>query len=59
MRVVFADACYWIAIANPKDQLHAKAMGVNRSIGDMHIFTTDEVQFRASRVYPFELPGGD
>ena len=26
MNTVFADTCYWIALLNPKDQLHQKAL---------------------------------
>lgn len=44
MRIVFADTCYWIALLNPRDQLHAKAINVSRRPGgDDAIATTDEV----------------
>ena len=43
MRVVFADTCYWIALLNPRDQLHAKAVDVSRGLRDARITTTDEV----------------
>jgi predicted nucleic acid-binding protein len=42
MRRVFADAAYWIAIANPNDQHHAKAVNVMRSLGLVTLVTTDE-----------------
>ncbi len=43
MRRVFADTAYGIALANRKDQLHARAMAVSRSLGAAGLFTTDEV----------------
>ena len=43
MKTVFADAFYWAALANPKDEWHPAAMraGVQHQIGV--IITTDEV----------------
>ena len=43
MRRVFADAMYWIAIANPKDQWHAKAIHIMQSLGQVTLVTTEEV----------------
>jgi len=43
MRVAFADTCYWIALLNPRDQLHTKAIQVSRGLGDGAIATSDEV----------------
>jgi predicted nucleic acid-binding protein len=43
MRSVFADTCYWIAIANPDDQLNGIARAVSESIGQVHIYTTDTI----------------
>ena len=43
MRQLFADAMYWIAIANHKDQWHAKAVHVMRSLGQATLVTTEEV----------------
>jgi len=43
MRRLFADAMYWIAIANHKDQWHAKAVHVMRSLGQAMLVTTEEV----------------
>jgi predicted nucleic acid-binding protein len=34
---------YWIAIANRKDQWHAKAVYVMRSLGQVTLVTTEEV----------------
>ena len=44
MRRVFADAVYWIAIANRKDQWHAKVdAGDAARLGQATLVTTDEV----------------
>ena len=43
MRRIFADAMYWIAAANRKDQWHAKVISVMRSLGQAIIVTTEEV----------------
>ena len=43
MRRLFADAMYWIAIANHKDQWHAKSVHVMRSLGQATLVTTEEV----------------
>lgn len=43
MRRVFADAGYWIALLNPKDGLHAKALGVSATLGRSRIVTSEMV----------------
>jgi len=43
MYAVFADTCYWIALLNPKDQVHDAAVNVSRSLGEFSIVTTEEV----------------
>ena len=43
MRRVFADAVYWIAAANRKDQWYAKVLSVMRSLGQATLVTTEEV----------------
>lgn len=43
MDEVFADAFYWIALANPADQGHKTAKRFNESNPDAPIATTDEV----------------
>lgn len=43
MRRVFADAVYWIAAANRKDQWHARVVAVMRSLGPAALVTTEEV----------------
>lgn len=43
MRTVFADTFYWIALLNPKDQAHARAISVSKSLGTVRITTSEEV----------------
>src|SRR5208283_1574908 len=43
MRRIFADAVYWVAIANRKDQWYTKVVTVMRSLGRLTLVTTEEV----------------
>ena len=43
MRTVFADTNYWIAILNPRDDLHQKATSVSRSLGQVRIITSEMI----------------
>jgi len=43
MRTIFADAGYWIALLNPKDDLHDKAVSVSSSLGWVTLITTEMV----------------
>jgi uncharacterized protein len=43
MRRLFADAVYWIAITNRKDQWHSKVVNVMRSLGQASLVTTADV----------------
>jgi predicted nucleic acid-binding protein len=43
MRQVFADTSYWIAVVNPRDQLHGKAVSVTRQLSSMKIMTSEMV----------------
>jgi predicted nucleic acid-binding protein len=43
MNLIFADACYWVALADPRDQLHNAAKNAAGQIGSAHLVTTDEV----------------
>jgi uncharacterized protein len=40
---VFADTHYWIAIINPHDQWHRRAVTVSQSLGTVQLVTTDDV----------------
>lgn len=43
MRTVFADACYWIALLNPRDQTHHNAVHVSKGLTAYRMVTTEEV----------------
>ncbi len=43
MRTVFADTGYWVALLNPRDQLHGKAKSVSASLGQTRIVTSEMV----------------
>ena len=43
MNAVFADAGYWIALLNPRDQLHTKAITVSNTLQGRPIVTSQMV----------------
>jgi len=43
VRTVFADTGYWVALVNPHDDLHQKALDTSRSIGPVFTVTSDPV----------------
>ena len=43
MRQIFADAFFWIALVNPRDNWHARAKETLLEIRDCQLVTTDEV----------------
>lgn len=43
MKTVFADTNYWVAIINPLDQLHDRAVEVEKSIRPVAMVTTEPV----------------
>jgi uncharacterized protein len=43
MRTLFADAVYWIALLNPRDALHQKAIALSRSLDQMLLVTAEMV----------------
>lgn len=43
MKSVFADTAYWIALLNPKDDLHAEARRVSGTLGQSRIVTSEFV----------------
>jgi predicted nucleic acid-binding protein len=43
MKNVFADADYWIALLNPRDQLHVKARSVSMGLRELRIITSEMV----------------
>ncbi len=47
MRVVFADAGYWIALWNPRDPLHEQALAVAGTLEAAAVVTTQTVLIEA------------
>jgi len=43
VRFIFADTGYWVALLNPRDNLHQKAVGLGQSLQSVHIFTSEMV----------------
>ena len=43
MRQVFADASYWVAVLNPKEAHHARAMSVSDNLGRPRLVTSEFV----------------
>src|SRR5712664_4100600 len=43
MRRIFADTSYWMALVNPRDQIHQKAVSVSRRLSSESLVTTDMV----------------
>lgn len=43
MRMVFADANYWIGLFNPRDQLHTIALAASRKLGRTRLVTSEMV----------------
>lgn len=40
MKEIFADTGYWIALFDPKDELHEKAKHVSQNLGQVIIVTS-------------------
>ncbi|GDZ94128.1 hypothetical protein PA905_20800 [Planktothrix agardhii CCAP 1459/11A] len=43
MRQVFADTGYWVALLNPKDELHQKARDISKQMDSLYILTSEMV----------------
>jgi predicted nucleic acid-binding protein len=43
MNAIFADAGYWIALFNPRDRLHGRAIAVSKAAAGRHIVTSQSV----------------
>jgi predicted nucleic acid-binding protein len=43
MKEAFADTGYWIALINPKDNLHTKVKSVSKELGQVIIVTSEMV----------------
>ena len=42
MNKIFADTSYWIALTDPKDKWHSKAVSLSQSLPGLVLMTTDE-----------------
>ena len=51
MNAVFADAGYWIALFNPRDQLHTRAIAVSQSTQNRSIVTSQLVLMKFLNYY--------
>lgn len=43
MKQIFADANYWIALLNPRDNLHTRALEVSNDLQECRIITSEMV----------------
>ena len=43
MKQLFADTSYWIALVNPRDQIHEKAISVSKQLRSVTLVTTEMV----------------
>ena len=43
MRFIFADTGYWVALLNPRDNLHEKAVSLSKSLQPIHVVTSESV----------------
>jgi predicted nucleic acid-binding protein len=43
VKFIFADTGYWVALLNPRDNLHSKAKKLAQSLQPVHIFTSEMV----------------
>ena len=43
MRVIFADTGCWVALLNPHDDLHEKALALSAAVQPAHVVTTEMV----------------
>lgn len=43
MKAVFADTRYWVAVLNPDDELHEKAMSISAGLGNVSFITSEMV----------------
>lgn len=43
MRRIFADTSYWMALVNPRDQIHQRAIKVTQQLSSVRLLTTEMV----------------
>jgi predicted nucleic acid-binding protein len=50
MTPIFADTGYWIALLDPADDLHDRAVGRSRETGDRPVVASDLVRLDAAAI---------
>lgn len=58
MKKLFADANYWVAVLNPKDDLHNLAMSTSTMIAKCQIITSEFVLIEMMKLMLHENRGG-
>ena len=43
MRVFFADTGYWVALLNPRDEIHYKASELSKSLNPVHMVFSNDI----------------
>ena len=43
MKQIFADTSYWIALVNPRDRIHQKAINITQQLSQVRLLTTELV----------------
>jgi predicted nucleic acid-binding protein len=43
MKQIFTDTGYWIALVNPRDQIHKKVMKITQELSSVRLLTTEMV----------------
>jgi predicted nucleic acid-binding protein len=43
MKQIFADTGYWIALVNPRDQIHQRVMKITQELSSVRLLTTEMV----------------
>jgi uncharacterized protein len=56
MRTVFADANYWVAMANATDEWHDRAKQITLELGPVQFVTTEEVLIELLNFYSGKGP---
>lgn len=51
MRTIFADALYWVALSNPHDQWHQRAVAANVALQNVRLIVTDSVLVEVANFY--------
>jgi predicted nucleic acid-binding protein len=49
--IVFADALYWIALINARDQWHERAVSIQTILADSSIVTTESVLMEVANFF--------